>query len=74
MAVHCFKEQKPSTVTAIPGSGEVRVTGQLAAAPRRRILASKVYGIRRPWAERGVVVHAYNIAAIMTTSVGPTAW
>lgn len=49
-------------------------SGQLAAAPRKRIMASEVYGIRRPWAEGSAVVHTYNTAATVTTFVGPTAW
>lgn len=45
-------------MTAIPGLGGEGESGQLAAAPKRRIMASEVYGIRRLWAEGSAVVHA----------------
>lgn len=74
MAVRCFKEQGILHYDSHPrlrgGEGE---SGRLAAAPKRKIMASEVYGIRRPWSEGTAVVHAYNIAATMTTFVGPTA-
>lgn len=44
----CFKEQEPSPVTHPRLRGGKGNSGQLAAAPRRRIMASEVYGIRRP--------------------------
>lgn len=57
LAVHCFKEQEPSPVTHPRLKGGKGNSGQLAAAPRKRIMASEVYGIRRPWAEGSAVVH-----------------
>lgn len=37
-------------------------------------MASKVFGIRRPWAEGSTVAHACSLAATMPTFVVSRAW